>query len=151
MRATGEENTEVDEASTEEGQLLERGEAAGGRGSLNRRREMRSSIEVARAKLGSTKFPFHYSLHIYVASFPLTSTLDLFSIFLDKKNDLHNLFLPWGPGAPRSLGGAMFSLCVCHSYWFLKLSSGQIAAQPTKIMIHLVMNINYLSYLITFS
>jgi hypothetical protein len=43
-------------------------------GSLNRRREMRSSIKVAHAKQGSIKFLFHYSLHIYVASFPPTST-----------------------------------------------------------------------------
>ena len=33
-------------------------------------------------------------------------------------------------------------VCVCHSYWFLKLSSGQIAAQPTKILIHMGTNIN---------
>ena len=28
-------------------------------------------------------------------------------------------------------------LCACHSYWFLKLTSGQMATQSTKIMVHL--------------
>ena len=35
-------------------------------------------------------------------------------------------------------------LCACHSYWFLKLTSGQMAAQSTKIMVHLALNITYL-------
>jgi hypothetical protein len=35
-------------------------------------------------------------------------------------------------------------LCACHSYWFVKLKSGQMAAQSTKIMVHLAMNITFL-------
>ena len=107
---------------------------------LNHRLENRSSIEVALVKQGSMKFPFHYSLHIYVASFPLTCTLDLFYIFLDKRKLLH---MPFFHG-DRELQDQLVvqCLCLCHSYWFLKLSCGQIASQPTKTMIHLRTNIN---------
>jgi hypothetical protein len=108
-------------------------------GSLNRRREMCSSIEVAHAKQGCTKFPFHYSLHIYVASFPLTSALDLFSVFLDKRKLLH---IPLFHGDQELQDQLVVQcLCLCHSYWFLKLSRGQIASHPTKTMIHLRKNI----------
>ena len=42
------------------------------------------------------------------------------------------------------------NVCVCHSYWFFKLSSDQMAARPTKIMVQLGININcLLSYVAT--
>jgi hypothetical protein len=64
---------------------------------------------------------------------------------------LDPFYFPWGSRAPRSLGGAMFVYIYATLIWFLKFSSSQIAAQHTKIMIHLGTNNNYpLSYMITF-
>ena len=97
---------------------------------LNHRLEKRSSIEVALAKQGSMKFPFHYSLHIYVASFPLTSTLDLFSIFLDKKL-LHMPFFAMG-----IMGSKINWLCnVCVYATHNGLSNSHVAKLHHNLLI----------------
>jgi hypothetical protein len=92
----------------------------------------------------------HYSLHIYFASFPSTFTQICSLSLYTKHNDSRSLFFAMGITSSK-----IPWWCNVYVYatliWFLKLSSGQIAAQLTKIMIHLGTNINYpLSYLITF-